>query len=221
MPRWIDDICTALENLGGIAHRSDLLAEIVRIRPGPHPKSIEMTVQGTIENHSSDSARYRGEDLLYSVKGIGSGVWGLRSKLIATPLAIDIAESDFPGRVHTDVYRILRDTELARKIKLLHKNMCQLCGNSVSLADGSTYAEAHHIKPLGRPHNGPDIAENIIALCPNHHVQLDFGALRLTPENIRSTRGHRIGSQFIEYHNSEIYGSKTSKPFPISRNAAR
>lgn len=211
MARWIDDICTALENLGGIAHRSDLLAEVKRIRPGPHPESIEMTVQGTIENHSSDSARFGGEDLLYSVKGIGSGMWGLRSRLTATPLASDIAESEGPSRVHSEVYRILRDTELARKIKLLHKNLCQLCGNTVSLADGSTYAEAHHIRPLGRPHNGPDVAENIIVLCPNHHVQLDFGALKLAPENLRSIHGHHIGSQFIEYHNTEIYGATSSK----------
>ena len=83
MPRWIDDICTALENLGGIAHRSALLEEIKRIRPGPHPQTIEMTVQRTIQNHSSDSIGVRGEDLLYTVHGIGSGVWGLRSKLTA------------------------------------------------------------------------------------------------------------------------------------------
>jgi hypothetical protein len=50
--------------------------------------------------------------LLYSVKGIGSDVWGLRSRLTTTPLASDIAESETPRRVHTEVYRILRDTEL-------------------------------------------------------------------------------------------------------------
>lgn len=212
MPRWIDDICTALENLDGIAHRSDLLAEIKRIRPGPHPQTIEMTVQRTIQNHSSDSTGFRGEDLLYTVNGIGSGVWGLRSKLLATPRASDIEEAEIPNRVHTDIYRILRDTVLARKIKLLHKNKCQLCGNSVSLSNGNTYAEAHHIKPLGRPHNGPDIAENIIVLCPNHHVQLDFGALKLSQEKIQSIHGHHVGLQFIEYHNSEIYGAKLSHP---------
>lgn len=212
MTRWIDDICTALANLGGIAHRSDLLAEVRRIRPEPHPESIEMIVQRTIQNHSSDSAGFRGENLLYTVKGIGSGVWGLRSRLTATPLASDISESETPERVHAEVYRILRDTELARKIKLLHKNLCQLCGHTVSLADGSTYAEAHHIKPLGRPHNGPDIAENIIVLCPNHHVQLDFGALQLSRGSIHSIHGHYIGAQFIEYHNAAICGASTSVP---------
>ena len=207
MARWIDDISAALANLGGIAHRSDLLAEIKRIRPGPHPESIEMIVQRTIQNHSSDSAGFRGENLLYTVNGIGSGVWGLRSRLSATPVASDIAEPETPDRVHTEVYRILRDTELARKIKLLHNNQCQLCGSTITLANGCTYAEAHHIKPLGRPHNGPDIAENIIVLCPNHHVQLDFGALPLNLDKIHSVHGHRIGEQFIEYHNAAIHGA--------------
>lgn len=206
MTRWIEDICTALENLGGIAHRSDLLSEIKRIRPGPHPKTIEMTVQRTIQNYSSDSTGFRGEDLLYTVNGIGSGVWGLRSKLLLTPKASDIEEVEIPSRIRTEIYRILRDTALARKIKLLHKNQCQLCRNSVTLADGESYAEAHHIKPLGRPHNGPDVAENIIVLCPNHHVQLDFGAITLSPANIHSIHGHRIGAQYLEYHNLKIYG---------------
>jgi predicted HNH restriction endonuclease len=207
MARWIDDICLALENLGGIAHRSDLLVEVERIRPSPHPKSFEMIVQGTIENHSSDSAKFRGEDLLYSVKGIGSGVWGLRSHLKKTLLAGDISESESPERAPTEIYRILRDTDLARKIKLLHKNLCQLCGNALPLFDGTSYAEAHHIKPLGRPHNGPDVAENIIVLCPNHHALLDFGAIKLNIENINIIQGHKIASQFIEYHNSKIYGT--------------
>lgn len=212
MNRWIDDICTALENLGGIAHRSDLLAEVKRIRPEPHPQTIEMTIQRTIQNHSSDATGFRGEDLLYTVNGIGSGVWGLRSKLMPTPRASDIEEVDIPSRIHTEIYRILRDTALARKIKLLHKNQCQLCGNSILLANNDTYAEAHHIKPLGRPHNGPDIAENIIVLCPNHHVQLDFGAMKLSREHIHSIHGHQIGSQFLDYHNSKIYGASPTQP---------
>lgn len=212
MSRWIDDICTSLENLGGVAHRSDLLFEIKRVRPGPHPKSIEMIVQRTIQNHSSDSAGFRGKNLLYTVDGIGSGIWGLRSKLAATPHASDIAEAEAADRILTETYRILRDTELARKIKLLHQNLCQLCGKSIALAGGSTYAEAHHIKPLGQPHNGPDIAENIIVVCPNHHVQLDFGALELNQEKIHSIYGHHISSQFIEYHNSVIYGPKLAHP---------
>jgi hypothetical protein len=205
MNRWIDDICLALENLGGIAHRSDLLTEIKRIREGPHPKTIEMTVQRTIQNHSSESRGFSGaEDLLYSVKGIGSGVWGLRSKLSSTPLASDIKESEAAERTNTEIYRILRDTPLARKIKLLHKNICQICGDTIQLRDGNLYSEAHHIMPLGTPHNGPDTSDNIIVLCPNHHVQLDYGAITLQKESITSVHGHNISQKYINYHNTVI-----------------
>jgi len=37
------------------------------------------------------------------------------------------------------------------------------------------YAEAAHIRPLGDPHNGPDTPDNILCLCPNHHVLFDHG----------------------------------------------
>ena len=210
MNPWIDDICLALRNLGGIAHRADLLKEIERIRPGPHPTSIEMIVQRTIQNHSSNSAGFRGRDLLYSVKGIGSGVWGLNSTLSSTQTASDIQEMAEPERVRSEVYRILRDTELARKLKRLHRNKCQLCGHSIQLPNAESYSEGHHIKPLGGPHNGPDVAGNIIVLCPNHHAELDFGAIRLEPSRIRSEHGHIIERQFIEYHNTCIHGQGQS-----------
>lgn len=38
------------------------------------------------------------------------------------------------------------------------------------------YAEAAHIRALGSPHNGPDVIENVLCLCPNHHVLFDNGA---------------------------------------------
>jgi putative restriction endonuclease len=40
-----------------------------------------------------------------------------------------------------------------------------------------------HIRPLGAPHNGPDVKENIIiCLCPNHHVLFDSGAITLADD---------------------------------------
>lgn len=204
MNPWISDICAALGNLGGIAHRSELLAEIRRIRPPPHPPTFVRTVQQCIQAHSSDSNGFRGPDLLYSVNGIGSGVWGLRSMLSPTPPASDLNEVEAPGRVLLQTYRVLRDTELARKIKRLHQDRCQLCGHTVRLPDGSNYSEAHHIRPLGTPHVGPDIAENIVVLCPNHHVELDYGVVELRREQLTVVHGHSIAQQYIDYHNTVI-----------------
>jgi len=225
MAKWVDDIVTALANLGGVAPLADIYQEVRQVRPSPHPESLTAIVRGTIEDHSSDSARYKGKDLFFSVKGLGSGVWGLSSLVTKTPKAADIDErsdgekdgvgnqnddlgdNQSPGRKLQEIYRILRDTQLACQIKLLNHHRCQLCDTSIVLADGKNYSEAHHIKPLGRPHHGPDIASNIIVLCPNHHVTLDYGVIRLDSSEIQMNTGHRISEEFIEYHNEKIFGT--------------
>ena len=109
-------------------------------------------------------------------------------------------------RVLTTLSRIIRDTRVAAYVKGLHRHECQICGQTIVLADGSRYAEAHHIQPLGAPHDGPDISENVICLCPNHHASCDLGAIRLEIGDLRFADGHTVGSDFIEYHNRSIYG---------------
>lgn len=117
--------------------------------------------------------------------------------------------SDLPqppdGRVATTTYRILRDTELARRVKSIHQSECQICGRTIELPDGSRYAEAHHIQPLGRPHNGPDVIGNILCLCPNHHAELDYGVIALPFSTLRLADAHTIDSQYVEYHNRQIH----------------
>jgi hypothetical protein len=110
-----------------------------------------------------------------------------------------------PSRVETTTLRIIRDTNLSRRIKVMHKFECQICGLSIELSDGKRYAEAHHIKPLGQPHNGPDIAENIVCLCPNHHAEMDLGARPLELKAIRQTKGHTVDQAYLDYHNSIIF----------------
>ena len=111
-----------------------------------------------------------------------------------------------PERVETTVYRILRDTELARQVKALHDYKCQICGHTIKLQNGSLYAEAHHIRPLGAPHNGQDIIGNIICVCPNHHAELDYGVIQILSHNLDDSTGHMIDEQYVNYHNQEIYG---------------
>lgn len=117
-----------------------------------------------------------------------------------TPIAPDIDDANL-GRVATTIYRILRDTELARRVKMLHSFACQICGYSLILPDGTRYAEAHHIKPLGHPHNGPDWFDNIICVCPNHHASLDYRAQRIHLSTLRITPGHSLAVEYIDYHN--------------------
>ncbi|MBM82328.1 MAG: HNH endonuclease [Planctomycetaceae bacterium] len=114
-------------------------------------------------------------------------------------------ETPTSTRIKATTYRILRNTALSQRIKLLHQNRCQICGFSIQLPDGTAYSEAHHIKPLGTPHDGPDIEQNIIVLCPNHHAMCDYGVVPLDIERLRSHEIHQVGVEFVLYHNSEIY----------------
>jgi HNH endonuclease len=119
---------------------------------------------------------------------------------VATPVAADINEPTIPERALVATYRILRDTALARRIKADEDHVCQLCGVRITLGNGQPYAEAHHVKPLGKPHEGPDIPDNIVCVCPNCHVKLDYGAVKLSAD-ITS----KIRNEFINYHNQYIF----------------
>lgn len=203
MATWAEDISKALEELGGIAPLNEIYKKVEEIRPKPHPKDLGASVRGSIERNSSDSKVFNGEDLFFSVHGIGGGIWGLRSFEKTTPLASDLESygNESPNRSSQETYRILRDTKLARQIKLLHKNKCQICNYSIKLPNGDYYSEAHHIIPLGSPHNGPDTAGNIIILCPNHHVMLDYFSTKLDIQNINLHPKHTIDLKSILYHN--------------------
>jgi hypothetical protein len=56
MPRsWVQDIVSALENLGGTAHYGDLYEEVSKIRGGELPRSWQAIIRQSVESHSSDS----------------------------------------------------------------------------------------------------------------------------------------------------------------------
>jgi hypothetical protein len=130
----------------------------------------------------------------------------VRGFMVMSPTqeASDIADAP-ADRVATTTYRILRDTELARRVKAIHRFECQLCGHTIQLPDGSRYAEAHHVQPLGRPHNGPDTIGNILCVCPNHHAELDYGVSSLSLSAIRHFDSHAIEPRYVEYHNRQIH----------------
>jgi len=80
MATWKQDIIIALEQLKGKGSLDDIYDRVKSIRNEKLPKSWHAIIRGTIETHSSDSEAYtKREDLFYSVDGIGSGNWGLRS----------------------------------------------------------------------------------------------------------------------------------------------
>ena len=205
MSTWDEDIITAFENLGGIANYEELYSEIRKLRENL-PPTWKSVIRRRIQDLSSDSVGFKGsQDLFFSVEGLGRGIWGLRSHLSETPKAYDLPSGvNESRRTYLLTYRVLRDTSLARKIKALHRNKCQICRKTIEFGNGESYAEAHHIIPLGKPHNGPDIAENIIVLCPNHHALCDLGGITLSLDTIFKAQGHSISEKSIKYHNQKI-----------------
>jgi len=84
-------------------------------------------------------------------------------------------------RIESVVLRIVRDTKIAREVKQLYNYQCQICNETINTKVGR-YAEGAHIKPLGKPHNGDDNTNNLICLCPNHHVMFDKGLFSISDE---------------------------------------
>lgn len=126
-----------------------------------------------------------------------------------TPEEIDLDHSiKDKKRKEGTVMRIVRDTQIALSVKELYNFKCQVCGISIKTKNGF-YAEGAHIKPLGRPHNGDDSLENLLCLCPNHHVMFDKGTISVS-DNLKILgvesgdliidNRHKINKSNFNYH---------------------
>jgi hypothetical protein len=109
-----------------------------------------------------------------------------------------------------------RNPKIATQLRLHYKHECMFCGVRLEVGEGRFYSEAAHIKPLGKPHGGPDKTANLLILCPNHHLQFDRGVLRLKFEgsnfrvvssvpsdplhNKLVTPAHALDKSCIEWH---------------------
>jgi putative restriction endonuclease len=101
----------------------------------------------------------------------------------------------------------VRNTAVGNHVKGLYGHACQICG-VVLATPGGPYAECCHVRPLGRPHDGPDSLDNVLCLCPNHHAQFDMGGLHVsddlvvieTGQPLRMVPGHVLGLEHIRYH---------------------
>ncbi|MEV7118228.1 YDG/SRA domain-containing protein [Kitasatospora griseola] len=117
-------------------------------------------------------------------------------------------------RVEIKVQRIVRSTSVADFVKRAHDFTCQVCGTRLLTPTGA-YAEAAHIRGLGRPHSGPDVASNVLCLCPNHHTLFDFGMLLINDDlmvmdqatgtslgRLSVVAAHEIDRDQLAYHRS-------------------
>jgi putative restriction endonuclease len=153
------------------------------------------------------------EAFWHEVGKSGFKIW--RFRLVKIPeemtpgqiIAEEPTEYSAPNRREVRESRIIRDTAQARAIKALYNHRCQMCGTRLDCPAGP-YSESAHIRPLGAPHNGPDTKDNILCLCPNHHVLFDNGAVSIADDlsligddsNLTVHRDHHINQQHLAYH---------------------
>ena len=110
-------------------------------------------------------------------------------------------------RIATTVLRIIRDTKVSQQVKALNGYTCQVCRTQL-MCVGGPYAEAAHIRPLGKPHNGPDVVENLLCLCSNHHVLFDHGGFVIDEDYLLQGLGEptpllgmtKPHQQYLAYH---------------------
>ena len=62
MATWKEDVVKALENLGGKAHRLEIIKEVEKLRPDNLNKDVVATVQKELEVFSKSSKNFRGGD---------------------------------------------------------------------------------------------------------------------------------------------------------------
>jgi predicted restriction endonuclease len=125
----------------------------------------------------------------------------------------------YPGVRSSWVQRLVRDSGLTRRVKKLYDHECQICGLRLLGPDGKPYSEGAHIKPLGKPHFGPDVEPNVLCLCPNCHVLLDIGAIAIEDdwsivmrsgffgvnlrEKLNRHRTHKVHLDYVRYHRKQ------------------
>ena len=161
---------------------------------------------------------YRVEDYWHTKGKSGHTIWRFRLTRITTdtPSTRRIAETPEEyqpaPRQSTTIVRIIRDTYYARRVKELYDYHCQVCRTRLESSAGP-YAEAAHIRPLGSPHHGPDTLDNLLCLCPNHHVLFDYGGFSVDDDltllgifgQLTVKPEHHINLTHIQYHRAHYY----------------
>ncbi|WP_406102703.1 HNH endonuclease [Streptomyces sp. NBC_01003] len=103
------------------------------------------------------------------------------------------------------------------------RRACQVYGTRLQYKH-RPYSEAAHIRGLGSPHDGPDELQNLLCLCPNHHVLFDGLEIYIDDDGVvrqahgdeplghlRRHAGHRIDEAYLRYHRTlcELNGLTT------------
>lgn len=118
-----------------------------------------------------------------------------------------------PSRMLARVQRLIRSSAVVEHVKKLYDFTCQICRTRLSVGAKGAYAEGAHIRPLGAPHAGPDIVDNVLCLCPNCHVLFDYGEIKIDEDfvirggshdgdTLHVKKSHKLDVVYFDYHRS-------------------
>jgi len=176
--------------------------------PSPHAPPVGYRYDGL----------YQVEDYWREQGKSGFSIWRYRLNVISeysatqASVAEETPQYEAAHRQIITMQRVVRDTEQARQIKMLYHHRCQMCGICLQGSAGP-YAEAAHIRPLGKPHHGPDTIDNILCLCPNHHVLFDIGGVAIADDftllgedgHLFVDPRHAINKEHLHYHHEHRF----------------
>ncbi|MDR7252261.1 putative restriction endonuclease [Nocardioides sp. BE266] len=192
-------------------YRYDGLYKVTKHYPVKHPiDGFTRWMFHLVQLSPDEAARYtpaenrEANSEAFIRQGLGSGAGaGDAAKLSAHPvdpfvdspvqLVLPAGKTD-PGTKVVVTERVIRDTKITAAVKAMYDNTCQVCGTRLSTKSGH-YSEGAHVRPLGKPHHGPDVMSNILCLCPNHHAAFDKGGLFVDSDlQVRDQTGAVIGA---------------------------
>lgn len=155
--------------------------------------------------HAKQGPCYRAKHI--SLKNLEKQIQTIYPSFIAEKESYPGEDTDFaaldtrkPITVETKIMRIIRNTPQSIALKENYGNTCQLCGKKLCLGKREYYSETHHLRPLGRPHNGADHWNNMLVLCPNCHVLFDYGVADLSSIKLN----HGVASENKRYYNKKL-----------------
>lgn len=108
-----------------------------------------------------------------------TGVWTLTrgASLRGSVDQFDLPPADDVSaeRIETTRTVFVRDPGLRAAALLRANGRCEFCLQpGFTLPDGRVFLETHHVIPLSE--GGSDSANNVAAVCPNHHREAHYGA---------------------------------------------
>jgi putative restriction endonuclease len=148
---------------------------------------------------------------LVAAKAVGRFPDGIQGLLKRQPTLLSLAadrllHKHFPVSLHGELRAAVGLSELGnskaesrrvtgfrKRVLLSYRYSCAVCGFSLRLDNRAIGLDAAHIK--WRQANGPDTAENGLALCSMHHKLFDLGAFTLSDDRRVLVSERVIGDQ--------------------------